>query len=174
MPKFIGDHRDVPDVWRPGDYPMDVGALQAKLSPRTKLVLGDVRDTVPGFFANHNPAPLGFIAVDVDLYSSTVWTLKILTLPDKRLLRHVAMYFDDVDLSRVHRHCGELLAIDEFNERERDVKIDVWRGLKTHRPFPEDAWLDKMFMAHDLAAISQCVLRREPLSRPGLPYQAVK
>jgi hypothetical protein len=167
MPEFTGDHRDVPDIWRPGDYPMDIDALQAKLSPRTKLVIGNIRDTVPDFFVNHSAPPLGFVALDVDLYSSTVWALKIFTVPEKRMLRHVPIYVDDIDISQVHRFAGELLAIDEFNERESNVKIDVWRGLKSFRPFPEDPWLDKMYMAHDLAAISRWVLTRKPRIRPG-------
>jgi hypothetical protein len=168
MPDLNGDHRDLPDIWRPGDYPMDVPALQAKLSPRTALVLGNVRDTVPKFFPTYDAAPLGFVAIDVDLYSSTTWALEIFTQPGKRMLRHVPMYFDDIDLSAVHRFAGELLAIDEFNESEQSVKIDVWRGIKTNRPYADETWLDKMYMAHDLAAISRCVLRRDPRARTGL------
>jgi hypothetical protein len=167
LPDFIGDHRDCPDIWRPGDYPMDVASLQAKLSPRTTLVLGNLRDTVPRFIANYDPPPLGFAAVDVDLYSSTVWALQILALPDKRILRHVPLYFDDIDLYRVHQYAGELLAVAEFNERETDIKIVEWRGLKRNRPFPEEGWLERMFMAHDLAAISRCSLNRRPWSYPG-------
>jgi hypothetical protein len=167
MPEFTGDYRDVPDLWRPGDYPMDVGALQAKLSPRTKLVLGDIRDTVPAFFADQGVPPLGFVALDVDLYSSTVSALKIFTSPAKRMLRHVPMYVDDIDISQVHRFAGELLAIDEFNDQESDVKIDVWRGLRSQRPFPDDPWLEKMYMVHDLAKISRWVLTRKPRIRPG-------
>jgi hypothetical protein len=167
LPDFIGDYRDLPDIWRPGDYPMDVAALRAKLSPRTTLVLGNIRDTVPGFIATYDPPPLGFAAVDVDLYSSTVWALQILALPDKRMLRHVPLYFDDINFPRVHRYAGELLAIEEFNEREPDTKIVEWRGLKNHRPFPEESCLEKMFIAHDLTAISRCVLDRPPLPSPG-------
>ncbi len=33
LPSFCGDYRDHPDMWRPGDYPMDVDALRAKLAP---------------------------------------------------------------------------------------------------------------------------------------------
>jgi hypothetical protein len=160
LPDFVGDRRGCPDIWRPGDYPMDVASLQAKLSPRTTLVLGDLRDTVPGFIAKYDPPPLGFAAVDVDLYSSILWALQILVLPDKRILRHVPLYFDDIDLFRVHWYAGGLRAIDEFNERETDLKIAEWRGLRQDRPFPEAAWLDRMFMAHDFAAISRCALDR--------------
>jgi hypothetical protein len=30
-----------------------------------------------------------------------------------------------------HRFAGELLAIEEFNARSKDVKIDRWRGLQS-------------------------------------------
>ncbi len=162
LPELIGDYRDCPDIWRAGDFPMDVGALEAKLSPRTKLVIGDIRSTVPKFFAEYDPPPLGFVAVDVDLYSSTTAALKILAPPDKRMLNHVPMYFDDIHIPCVHRYAGESLAIQEFNEREPDVKIDEWRWLRYYRPYPNEDWLDKMFMAHDLAAISRCGIVRSP------------
>ncbi len=167
LPDFIGDHRDCPDIWRPGDYPMDIDALQARLSPRTTLVLGNIRDTAPGFYETYDPPPLGFAAIDLDLYSSTVWALQILSSPERRMLRHVGLYFDDIDLTHVHAYAGELLAINEFNERETDVKIDHWRGLRDYRPFSEEGWLQRMFMARDLIAISQCALDRAPFAHPG-------
>ena len=164
LPELIGDYRDCPDIWRAGDFPMDVGGLEAKLSPRTRLVIGDIRFTVPKFFAEYDPPPLGFVAVDVDLYSSTTAALKILTLPDKRMLNHMPMYFDDIYMHYDHRFAGELLAIEEFNEREPSVKIDEWRALRYGRPFPNEGWLDRMFMAHDLAAISRCSVLRSPFT----------
>src|SRR5262249_24487047 len=39
LPDFIGDHRDHPDKWKPGDFPMDVPLLRSKLGPRASLVL---------------------------------------------------------------------------------------------------------------------------------------
>lgn len=165
LPEFIGDHRDHPDKWKPGDFPMDVPLLQSRLGPRTSLVLGNVAETVPVFFDDPDVPPVGFIAFDLDLYSSTAQALRILTLPGKRTLAHVALYFDDVEHSISHRFAGELLAIDEFNRQSEHVKIDRWRGLPSHRPFPEAAYLAKMYMAHDLRAISARVLDRGPLSR---------
>ena len=49
---------------------------------------------------------------------------------------------------------GELLAIDEFNAESGSVRIDKWRGLKKRRVFFESPWLDKMYVAHDVEAIS--------------------
>ena len=33
LPAFIGDHRDHPDKWRPGDFPMDEARLRAEARP---------------------------------------------------------------------------------------------------------------------------------------------
>jgi hypothetical protein len=51
--------------------------------------------------------------------------------------------------------------LNEFNEESSTVKIDRWYGVKSGRPFPERAFLDKLFVAHDLEAGSAVVLDRE-------------
>ena len=153
LPEFIGDHRDHPDAFQPGDYPMDEAKLRARLAPRTTLILGNVRDTVPAFVREANAPPVGFISVDVDLYSSTMQALQILTLPGRRLLRRTFLYFDDIDQVFTHRFAGELLAIDEFNKANTAIKIDRLRGFNIDRPFPERPYLRMMYVAHDLEAI---------------------
>ena len=72
------------------------------------------------------------------------------------------MYCDDVDLMFTHRFAGELLALDEFNSSNCGVKVDSWRGITKQRPFPEAAWLNRMFIAHDLDAISKVHTDRQP------------
>jgi hypothetical protein len=163
LPDFIGDHRDHPDAWAPGDYAMDEAALRSRLDPRTTLVLGDVKDTVPAFVADSRNPPVGFISIDVDLYSSTSNALKVLSLPGKRMLRRVAMYFDDMSMFINHGKAGEFLAIEDFNAENNGVFIDRWMGVKVDRPFPEKSYLDVMYVAHDLDAISSTVLKRPPL-----------
>jgi hypothetical protein len=46
------------------------GSLLAKLRPDTQLILGDVAATVSEFVKRQS-APAGFVAFDLDLYSST-------------------------------------------------------------------------------------------------------
>jgi hypothetical protein len=162
LPKSCGDYRDHPDFWTPSDYPMDVDALKAKLADRTKLMLGDVATTVPDFIANDHP-PVGFISYDLDYYSSTRHALQILSSPDRKSLRRVFLYFDDVDSDINHRFAGELLAIDEFNTIHEDVKIDQWRGVSRYSLFSHPLWLRRMYIAHDLQAISATVPKRAPL-----------
>ena len=71
LPAFIGDYRDHPEEWQPGDYPMDEAKLRSRLTDRTTLIIGNVRDTSPKFFKDFQPPPVGFVAMDLDLYSST-------------------------------------------------------------------------------------------------------
>jgi len=155
LPSFVGDHRDHPDRWKPGDYPMDEAKLRARLTNRTTLILGNVRDTVPAFFNTANAGALGFVSFDLDLFSSTRDALMLFTSPEKRMLWHVPLYFDDIGTLSSHRFAGELLAIEEFNAAEFTVKIDQWRGVKWKRPFPEAAFLDKLYVAHDLEALGR-------------------
>ena len=161
LPLLCNDYRDHPDQWRVSDYKMDVPKLRERLTPRTGLYLGNITDTVPDFVAKGHP-PVGFIACDVDLYSSTRDVLKIFTLPGRKMLRRVFMYFDDIDFVFNHQFAGEWLAIDEFNEANALVKIDVWRGIRKDRVFFDEPWLDKMFIAHDLDAINKFVNNRSP------------
>ncbi len=82
------------------------------------------------------------------------------------MLWHVPLYFDDIEFLFNHKFAGELLAIDEFNEQSRRVKIDKWYGVRLGRPFPERPFLEKLYVAHDLEAISSVVLDRDAASLP--------
>jgi hypothetical protein len=154
MPVVPFDYRDHTDWWIPQDYPMDVAALQARLKPRTKLVLGDVAQNVQRFL-DENEVTVGFVAFDLDYYSSTKSAFPVLSSPNRKLLRRTPLYFDDIDFYFNHQFAGELLAISEFNKSTDEVRIDKWRGVRKERPFPEASWLEKMYVAHDIAAITQ-------------------
>ncbi len=88
LPDLCNDYRDHPDQWRVNDYRMDVSKLRGRLVPRTVLHLGRIADSLPNFVANGYP-PVGFIALDVDHYSSANDVLKLLTLPGTKILRRV-------------------------------------------------------------------------------------
>ena len=155
LPDLCADYRDHPDLWAPGDYPMDDQLLRNKLLPQTKLIIGDIAETLEVFINTQQQAPVGFVSFDMDLYSSTRAALKIFTLPGKRNLRRVTLYFDDVYTAIYHHAAGEYLAIREFNDAKGAVFIDKWHNVKIDRPFPEAFWTNKMYIAHDLDAISR-------------------
>ena len=69
MPKPV-DYRDLPHVWGEGFYVMNEDALRARLK-NAKLVLGPVEETVPQTFRSGAVPPVGFVAFDLDYYSST-------------------------------------------------------------------------------------------------------
>ena len=150
---------------------MDIERLKARLDPRTTLILGNVRETVPTFVSEGTAPPIGFISMDLDLYSSTTQALKILTLPDTKRLLRTFLYFDDVELIFNHKFAGELLAIDEFNESNEMMKIDQLRGFNIDRPFPEKAYLKMMYVAHDLSAIAESPRSRRRCSTMSLNLQ---
>lgn len=166
LPPLIGDFRDHPDFWQAGDFQMNVDALRERLSRRTELVLGDVATTVPEFVSKTQNAPIGFASFDLDLYSSTSNALKVFSHPEKSMLRQVPLYFDDIEFIVNHRWAGEFLAINEFNERNKDVKIDKWYGVRNGRPFHDRSYLDRMFVAHDLKAITKTALNRSKVTLP--------
>jgi hypothetical protein len=165
LPDPTRDYRDHPDQWREGDFPMNEALLRKSLKPNTRLIIGDVRDTVP----LHLPQitqPIGFVAIDVDTYSSACDVLWMFANPCRKMLLRAFVYCDDLDLTFTHRFAGELLAIEEFNESDYGVKIDSWRGLRNLRPFPEAAWLNRMFIAHDIEAISKARKNRHTTVLP--------
>ena len=69
------DWRDAPWLYSPGDYPGDHSAFQRRLEDRAALVLGDIRHMFREWLSGEHRAPIGFISIDVDYYSSTVGVL---------------------------------------------------------------------------------------------------
>ncbi|RMF72466.1 MAG: hypothetical protein D6744_16795 [Planctomycetota bacterium] len=142
------DHRDHPNLWSAGDYRMDADALRKRLS-HARLILGDVSETVPAFLASR-PAPVGFVAFDLDYYSSTAYALRLLAADASLLLPRVYCYFDDILGFTFNDYGGERLAIREFNQQHADRKISPIYGLRhqVDERFRDDAWLDQMHLAH--------------------------
>jgi hypothetical protein len=148
------DHRDLPYLWSRGDFEMDVPALRRRLGD-AELVLGDVEHTLPQFLRDHpetkGDRPIGFVAFDLDYWSSTTSALKLFGLegPDvEHVLPRVMCYFDDVILKI--EHVGQMQAIRDFNENWHDRKIGHPFGLRSELPF-QPPWADRMFEAHFFA-----------------------
>lgn len=143
------DYRDCPYIWKEGQFRMDEDALRRRLQS-AQLVIGDVAQTVPSFFEQNTPAPIGFIAWDLDYYSSTKSALPLLDAEHDYFLPRVFCYFDDVvgDDTETHSEfTGELLAIREFNDEHPTMKIGTIHGLAYKRRVPQ-RWHAQMFVLH--------------------------
>ncbi len=149
MPPPI-DYRDLPYLWQAGYFRMDAGELRRRLRS-SELVLGNVEDTVRAFCQRDTVPPIGFVAFDLDYYSSTLAALAILDARDEFLLPRVVCYFDDIagDVDCAYNEfTGELLAIKEFNATRTRTKIAPVHGLRfTGRNLPS-AWHEQIFVAH--------------------------
>jgi hypothetical protein len=122
---------DLPYWFQASQYKMNVKALQAACGS-AKLVLGNVKHTVGDFFLKYNPAPVGAIFNDLDLYSSTTDSLALFDSAPSHFLPRVFCYFDDVigTECEMYSDCnGQLLALSDFNRRHSDVHIGLNRNL---------------------------------------------
>ena len=144
------DYRDLPYLFQPGYYRMDVPRLKDRLKT-AKLVLGDVAITVSDFTSQEEVPPIGFIAFDLDYYSSTVSALKILDQNFGHLLPRIACYFDDIvgDIDWAYNEfTGALLAINEFNAQHDNTKIAPVSGLRFWGNKIPRPWHEQVYVAH--------------------------
>ena len=151
LPQAV-DHRDHPEMFVEGDYPtVDMTALRDSLPPFASLVLGDVKETVPEFVKNlDGNSPIGYISFDLDYYSSTKDAFEILLGSSEFYLPVFWVYFDDVSGRWFNDWCGELLAIQEFNDTQAHRKLHHNTFLKTRRFFKNAEWIDMMRTVHVL------------------------
>ena len=76
---------------------MDFEKLQNALDPNTKLVIGPINETMPKFLEQDlKLSPIGFISIDVDYYSSSVESLKVLEKESTAYLPRVTIYLDGI------------------------------------------------------------------------------
>lgn len=149
------DYRDLPHVWGEGFYAMEFETLKTRLQPRTELVIGDLRQTLVGWKPR---SPIGFVAFDLDYYSSTKAGLSLLDRPARELLPRVYAYFDDIMWPEHACHndrVGELCAIREFNLEHPDkslAPIHMFSHTRAHQ-LP---WNDKMYVFHDFTHPLYC------------------
>jgi hypothetical protein len=143
------DYRDLPESFQAGDFPMDVERLRQALPDFAELIIGEIAETVPEFLDTlPDDAPIGFVAVDVDYYSSAKNALGVLTGAPELYLPVVPVYLDDIGVDGSNPWTGELLAVDEFNRENRMRKIAPFTLLRSRRIFKNTQWIDRMFAAH--------------------------
>jgi len=142
------DYRDLPFHWQAGFFEMDVEALRKRLSSAT-LVLGDVQDSVATFVKDHDPAPIGAVMHDMDLYTSTAAGLTLFDVDESRRMPRIFCYFDDIigtDTAIFSDGTGERLAIAEFNRNHPHQEISPAYHLRC--PALE-RWHFQVYVAHD-------------------------
>jgi len=148
LPKSYKDH---PDLYHQGDYPMNFDLLQSALNPNTKLIIGNVDETLPEFLKNNfEDCPIAFVSIDLDFYSSTVDALKILEKDANQYLPQVIIYLDDLQYDSHNSWCGELAAANEFTESHEFRKIERHTFLRSYRVFQRARWINHIFFAHIL------------------------
>jgi hypothetical protein len=143
------DYRDCPNIWLgEGQFPMDQKELQKRLQ-KASLKLGAIAETVPEFI-NSSAAPVAFVSVDVDLYSSTRDALKLFEAEHSRLLSRVLCYFDDIFGLTYSDLNGERLANSEFNSSHAMRKLSPLYGLKHFVPskYFTSAWPELFYFLH--------------------------
>ncbi len=150
MPELI-DYRDHPEIWHKGQFLSDHAAIRAQLTPNAQLISGNIKKTLPDFVAEHvSPAaPVGFVSIDVDLYSSAKQSMPVLEHVNPRCyLPTTIVYMDDVnDLLTCNYWTGEELAIEEFNTAHQMRKLQELRVRQNH---PPRGWHDHLFGLHVL------------------------
>lgn len=142
------DPRDAPWLIEPSYFAMDEPALRARLH-RSELVLGPVAETVAAW-ATSGRSPIGFIAFDLDYYSSTVEAFAVLEGDPERMLPRVLCYFDDMFGHGWTDFMGERAAIDDFNASHEQRKVAKIHGLRFELPRDEfhEQWHEKLYLAH--------------------------
>jgi hypothetical protein len=147
----ITDYRDHPEIWYTGQFKVDHDLLRNRLPSNARLIVGDIAKTIEPFCKENLNAecPVGFVSIDVDLYSSTKSAFKLFKKGKPEFyLPAVVMYFDDVnDMITLNSWCGEALAIKEFNRASKYRKIEEkW----TRQNSPNAGWHDQMHCCHIL------------------------
>jgi hypothetical protein len=144
------DYRDLPYHWKTGFFEMDQAGLRSRLQQAT-LILGDVTETLGSFVDDHDPAPIGAVMHDMDLYSSTSTGLKLFDIDERYRLPRIFTYFDDIigdEVALYNDYTGELLAIAEFNQAHASQKICPALNLSLRA---SRQWHHQIYILHDFA-----------------------
>jgi len=145
------DYRDHPEHYQTGDFPpIDRQKLQDLLPANTRLIYGEIADTVSDFISQLDNV-VGYVAIDVDYYWSAADCLALFTDPEPtKYLPTTTVWVDDVVEESNNPWCGELLAINEFNAAHAMRKIAPFRLLRNERIFKRARWIDQIYTLHVL------------------------
>lgn len=151
--------KDLPYWFREAQYAMDEAALRRKV-PDGRLIIGEVKDTIPTFFDSFDPAPIGAIFNDVDYWSSTRDSFALFDAAKSRpqhFLPRTYMYFDDIlgwEYEMYGPFNGQLAAMHEYNASQDEVKIHLNQNLlpQLHLKYRHQIYYAHLFAHPDYAA----------------------
>lgn len=162
----VQGYKDHPELWSGGDFAMgNTNELKAKIAGKAELILGNIDDTIEGFVSTLSAeSPLGFVSIDVDIYSGTVAALRVLNGDVNCYLPAISFYLDDVSSYFSNEACGELAAISEHNAAHPMRCIYPDRSLPGERPQRTENWYRHMYVCH----ILEHTARNTPRARGAL------
>lgn len=147
----ISDYKDHPEIWRTGQFLSDHNKIRESLTTNAKLISGNIKDTLAEFIKSnvHENAPIGFVSVDVDLYSSAKQCFELFKSGSPACwLPTTIVWMDDInDLLTCNNWAGEALAIREFNSENEFRKLQELRIRQNH---PAAGWHDHIYGLHVL------------------------
>ena len=126
-------YKDLPYHWRGGFFKMDQTSLTPKLL-KSKIIIGNVKDTIKKFIKEYNPAVIGCVFHDLDYYSSTQASFQLFEEDENYFLPRSFHYFDDIigtEISLYSEWTGERLAVNQFNDKQNNKKFDNCNHLIT-------------------------------------------
>ena len=148
-------YRDHPELYQKGNFPMRRDILERSLPPNAQLVIGEVRATVGPFLQQVSAAaPIGFVSINVDYYSSTREALSVFDGRAEQYLPRTMVYLDDLEHPSHNSWCGERLAIREFSDEHDLRKIEQHAFLRSYRIFRNARWIGHVY--------ASCSRPREP------------
>jgi hypothetical protein len=165
MPPAV-DYRDHPDLYQEGDFPIDVDSVRSLLPGSTELHLGSLSSTIPSFLESlPNSAPIGFVALDVDYWSSTAAALELFKDSPEHYLPRTVVYVDDIALNEHNSAAGAQLAVAEFNDAMPLRRLERHEFLKNRRIFRRPAWIKQTMFLHVLDHPQRHDLASLPIKR---------
>ncbi len=112
---------DIKYLWKDGQFKTNKETLKKEIN--CKIFYGDIKDTVNDFLLT-NPKNISVIFFDMDYYSSTKKFLDQIDSLKDVLSPRVLLYFDDLYFDyNITEFNGEMLAINEFNYKNKNFKI---------------------------------------------------
>lgn len=178
MPEPV-DYRDHPEYYNTGDFPMNKALLEEKIKGKAKIIYGSIKENIAEFKKNIPPkAPIGFVSIDVDYYSSTKDVLELFKAEATCFLPLTYVYLDDIFMPHHNEKCGELLVVAEFNQAEPKRELSYHRFFENQRIFKNANWVKQLYYFHVLDHPFRSDLKRDRkayvLDNPYLKFKGNK